>query len=1083
MKRKINRTVSLLTSGVLTLAFSVPLSSGAGFGVSSPSFLTEENNGNRFSTSGYSLSAPRFSYRPGSTKDVIMVPDYGKVKGTAEESADEALPASFDLRTEKSLGGVKNQGGYGTCWAHSSAASAETSVIDIDPTVDLSELHTAYFTYAGPNQKGYDSDLQYNDVLDLGGSASDVVNLWSQWLGPIREDKMPYDDMSIFQSDELLYSLGEMADYHLREAYLFDHERDHSNFDYVNNLIKSCVYQGNAVDASFYVHETQDNYNYLYYAYNTRMPQRLSNHAIAIVGWDDNFPAENFNTKPAGDGAWLCRNSWGLNYGDVGFYWISYYDKSLSDLAVYKLDDKDNYATNHHYDTYVPMQSMSAFDEEDANGRSYFANIFKADNAEDVKAVSTYIVEPDSSVEVFVYTGLTDLSDPTSGTLSAHMTEENVPITGYYTFPLDDYARVESGEYFGVVASVYSENNPYIIPVETAMYVENEDTGFKADVGGSTSESNISFFTGKGESFFSPDGVNWSDTTDELYTYTEDEEQEILDELKEDLYYGLLETDTDFLKDADETYNMYETLFDAGSVHVRLGNIPLKAFADPVGKVEFSRPSGEVPLDEGVTLSAGEGENIHYSINNGEVQDYAGEVIPVTEEMTIGAYTDNGSYSERKYKPAKAQLSALYYDTLNNEYKYECRSAKKINDSLYEMELYPFDEGARLMPIASGDTVINGGADKTFEFGKWQEGEVGVTTLKFELKKEGALDNTVEVRIKRSPFLVSLYEETIHYMSATAVYSQDGTLINDGGDVGKYAGEKVKAIVGDKELEWEIPERSELPELEIDTYSETLGFFPNDIAEQLKFAPKADPDEADFREADARLVDGSWINSGMTMNKAFRVIPGETLTFRIDPVNGKFASKEYTLEIPQAPEAPEILPEYRQEETNMIYNDFSYEVALADENYFGDFEDYADNKGYNDVEACLRVVSARLGVGDEIARTIGTGNWGVYVTVPFGKKHLIRYAATDTEFASKAVVVQVWEQGDVNKDGVLDGTDATIVLKHYGRAMDFPDPVIPEEDQYLGDMNNDGAIDGTDATLILRIYGERLAIYPAEQAE
>ena len=322
-----------------------------------------------------------------------------------------------------------------------------------------------------------------------------------------------------------------MADYHLREAYLFDHERDHSNFDYVNNLIKSCVYQGNAVDASFYVHETQDNYNYLYYAYNTRMPQRLSNHAIAIVGWDDNFPAEHFNTKPAGDGAWLCRNSWGLNYGDVGFYWISYYDKSLSDLAVYKLDDKDNYATNHHYDTYTPMQSMSAFDEEDANGRSYFANIFKADNAEDVKAVSTYIVEPDSSVEVFVYTGLTDLSDPTSGTLSgtlsAHMTEENVPITGYYTFPLDDYARVESGEYFGVVASVYSENNPYIIPVETAMYVENEDTGFKADVGGSTSESNISFFTGKGESFFSPDGVNWSDTTDELYTYTEDEEQEI----------------------------------------------------------------------------------------------------------------------------------------------------------------------------------------------------------------------------------------------------------------------------------------------------------------------------------------------------------------------------------------------------------------------------------------------------------------------------------------------------------------------------------------------------------------------------
>ena len=68
-----------------------------------------------------------------------------------------------------------------------------------------------------------------------------------------------------------------------------------------------------------------------------------------------------------------------------------------------------------------------------------------------------------------MYTGLKDLSDPTSGMLAAHMSDVDVPVTGYYTFPLDEYAYVASNKYFGVVAAVHSENSPYVIPVETAM--------------------------------------------------------------------------------------------------------------------------------------------------------------------------------------------------------------------------------------------------------------------------------------------------------------------------------------------------------------------------------------------------------------------------------------------------------------------------------------------------------------------------------------------------------------------------------------------------------------------------------------
>ena len=85
------------------------------------------------------------------------------------------------------------------------------------------------------------------------------------------------------------------------------------------------------------------NHGNLYSHFGGELPP-TANHEVLIIGWDDDYSASNFSAKPEGDGAWLCKNSWGDKTGSDGFFYLSYYDETaaVSNAAAYSVKAKND---------------------------------------------------------------------------------------------------------------------------------------------------------------------------------------------------------------------------------------------------------------------------------------------------------------------------------------------------------------------------------------------------------------------------------------------------------------------------------------------------------------------------------------------------------------------------------------------------------------------------------------------------------------------------------------------------------------------------------------------------------------------
>ncbi len=361
------------------------------------------------------------------------------VRGDVNRNLAASYPASYDLRSYNKVTDVRDQGSCGSCWAFSAMASLE-SVLKPDDTRDFSEQHLN-------SRHGFD----YAECE--GGHSWMSAAYLARWDGPINESDLayPYATSAAFSTAAADYTTQK----HVQQI-VFLPERANSQD---NNLIKHYLTTVGAVEVSFYYQNSSYNVSQQSYYYDGSNNDE-TNHMVAIVGWDDAYAAGNFSSTPPGNGAFIAKNSWGLDWGKDGYFYISYYDASLSYFVSYASPEANgNYQHNYQYD---PLGWVGDWGWEDTVG--WGANIFAAQSNLPLRAVGFYTTDVNVNYKIHVYTGVT-ANNPCSGTLR-YTLNGSKPYPGFYTETLTRAVPLTIGERFSVVIKFTNKKWGYPIAIE-----------------------------------------------------------------------------------------------------------------------------------------------------------------------------------------------------------------------------------------------------------------------------------------------------------------------------------------------------------------------------------------------------------------------------------------------------------------------------------------------------------------------------------------------------------------------------------------------------------------------------------------
>ncbi len=355
-----------------------------------------------------------------------------------------SLP-EYDGRDYGIITPVKDQGSTNLCWAYSSIAASEASIVrsGLKPLdeVNLNPTAAAYRVSNRGNDPLGNTSGNYvsGDFTTFTGNPSKIATIFSGWWGPVSGANATVDPF-------------ENSEFRLENAVHIPENKDDPALRIAE--IKKAIAKYGAVTFQY------NNRNNIYY-YNPKNEKGGSSypHACAIVGWNDNIPAENFAPDGATmNGGWLIKNSYSSLPSGYPYFYISY-DNTSSSMYAFSYVERKAYDRNYYYDGDI--------DDFPLRNDKHVANVYRAGSevsgkTEKITAVNVGVEGNGYTLEAEIYTGLSSPFEaenaPVAGGKSVAKKTMSFDYGGYVTMRLDEPVSLSAGEWFSVVVRVVEGN-------------------------------------------------------------------------------------------------------------------------------------------------------------------------------------------------------------------------------------------------------------------------------------------------------------------------------------------------------------------------------------------------------------------------------------------------------------------------------------------------------------------------------------------------------------------------------------------------------------------------------------------------
>ena len=427
---------------------------------------------------------------------------------------------------------IRNQQQTNSCWAFAALSSLETNLAlsnyrngtNTSKVYDYSERHMEYAT-TKTFANNVDNPIGYNRVVGSGGNWWTAEPYFINGTGAISESELPFENnediinISAIQnktvssqvSDTIYFENYEYADGEEKTEIMNQIKQHIKNY----GSVFACIHgdSSSSISGNCYNNDTG-----ALYCYNSIL--HAPDHAVSIIGWDDNYSVDNFiegtNSKPTSNGAWIIRNSWGerqeinllelkqeiyntypnecnsrgwteaslipnefieecgysiegdiayIVMGDNGLMYVSYEDDNVSDnlYGIVKASDSVDYDNIYQYDNYYPAGGLWYTTSE-----IMFGNIFnKGSSTEYLTQVSIHAAEK-YTCRVYVNPTGSSFAKADMQLVSLKAGESETIEPGYHTLEFSKPIALTSNK-FAVVVEVTSSDYSTDIYLETKV--------------------------------------------------------------------------------------------------------------------------------------------------------------------------------------------------------------------------------------------------------------------------------------------------------------------------------------------------------------------------------------------------------------------------------------------------------------------------------------------------------------------------------------------------------------------------------------------------------------------------------------